>query len=58
MMKTIVTLTWTIEMNLIRQYVEYDEGKNILSYISCINTFTFDQFDFECYKYISFDLFS
>ena len=32
--------------------------KNILAYISCINTFTFDQFDFGCYKYISFDLFN
>jgi hypothetical protein len=27
-------------------------------YISCINTFTFYQLDFGCYKYISFDLFS
>jgi hypothetical protein len=48
-----------MEMNLIRQYNEYDEEKKIiLAYISCINTFTFDQFDFGCYKYILFDLFS
>ena len=28
-MKTMVILTWTIEMNLIRQYDEYDEGKKL-----------------------------
>jgi hypothetical protein len=58
MMKTIVTLTWTMKMNLIRQYDEYDEKKIILTFISCIDTFTFDQFDFGCYKHISFDLVS
>jgi hypothetical protein len=32
--------------------------KNILAYISCINTYAFDQFEFGCYEYISFDLFT
>jgi hypothetical protein len=30
----------------------------ILAYISYTNTFMFHQFDFGCYKYILFDLFS
>ena len=47
-----------MKMNLIRQYDEYDEKKIILTFLSCIDTFTFDQFNFGCYKHISFDLVS
>lgn len=51
-MKIMITLTWTMGMNLIRQDDDYDEKEIIiLTYISYIITFEFDQFEC-CYKYI------
>ena len=49
-MKRIVTLTWTMEMHLMNMM---RKKRFVLAYIYHV-----DPFEFGCYKYIPFDLFS